>query len=256
MTLAKGGRGNASEMVGDEAFRGNPPLLLIVGSLDAGSRKDVIAYARGLAESQVVAKDACFVDACKVDGKWLYEVHEGGPGRALLPWILQTLAGDPGAKVNVPIAGERVVSVSSVGGELVGIVYPPDGGRHRDAQESSPPLELGPSLAPYFGSAAPLRNAAAALFVVCALLFLGAGAAFYIRGNAMDVSRFAGRFAASKPEARTDVKNLPSLQLHAAAQSLKTSSGYLSYLRFEKGRWTWAQASGGQASVPVPGGGQ
>ncbi len=255
MKLAKEARGGAAE-IGGEAFRGDPPLLLIVGSLDAGSRKDVIAYARGLAESQVVAKDACFVDACKVDGKWLYEVHEGGPGRALLPWIARTLAGELDAKVNVPIAGERVVSVSSVGGELVGIVYPPDAERHEDALEGCQALELGAPLAPYFGSAAPLRNAAAALFVVSSLLFLGAGAAFYHRGNAMDVARFAGRFAAAKPEARTDVKNLPSLQLHLAAQSLKTNSGYLSYLRFEKGRWTWAQASGGQAPVPVSGGGQ
>ena len=101
-----------------EGFDATPPLLLIFGSLDAGSRKDVLAYARGLAESQVVAKDACFVDASRVDGRWLFEVHEGGPGRALVPWIADALSADPASKVLVPLSGERVVSVSNIGGEI------------------------------------------------------------------------------------------------------------------------------------------
>mgnify|MGYP007002706517 CR=1 FL=1 len=73
-------------------------MLLILGSLESDSRKDVIAYARGLAESQVIAKEACFIDAVKRNGRWLYEIHEGGPGRSVAQWVTSMLESNPRSK--------------------------------------------------------------------------------------------------------------------------------------------------------------
>lgn len=232
---------------GAQAFLSDPPMLLIVGSLDAGSRADVLAYARGLAESQVIAKDACFVDAIKLDGRWLYEVHEGGVGRSVVRWVANMLSNNPGSKVNLPLAGERVASIGEVGGELVTIVYPPSEEKYRSALSGSLEMEPGAQLAPFYGSAAPLRNAAAGLFAVSVLLFLISGTALFLRANAMDVERFAGRFAASNQGMRTDLTNLPSVQLDIAAKKIKANSGYLSYLKLEKGRWSSAQSTSGIA---------
>jgi len=236
---------NDSSISDVETFLAHPPLLLIVGSLDAGSRKDVLAYARGLAESQVVAKDACFVDAIKLEGRWLYEVHEGGPGRSLARWISHQLEASPGTKVAIPLAGDRVASVSSVSGDLVTIIYPSDERRSEEASDEVQAMAFGARLSPFFGSASALRNVSAVIFGVSALIFLVAGLTFFVRANAIDIGRIAGRVASSGTGFRTDIAALPSVQLGLAAKDIKTSSGYLSYIKLDKGKWTWAQVSAG-----------
>lgn len=231
---------NASDA---QVYLADQPMLLIAGSLDAGSKADAIAYARGLAESQVIAKDACFVDAIKLNGRWLYEVQEGGAGRSVVRWVATQLAQTPGAKVNLPLVGDRVASISEIGGELVTIVHPPSEEKNKSATKESQAIELGAPLAPFYGSAVPIRNAAVGLFAVSVFLFLISGTALFLRANAIDVERFAGRFATANQGMRTDFANLPSVQLDIAAKKIKSNSGYLSYLKLQNGRWSSAQST-------------
>lgn len=224
-------------------FLADLPMLLIVGSLDAASRSDVLAYARGLADSQVIAKDACYVGATKIDGRWVYEVHEGGTGRSVVEWISKQLTADSRARVNLPLTGDRVASIGSTAGEFVTIIHPPNAERFQTASSGAQAMELGGRVQSLYGSAVAFRNAAVAIFALSSFAFLVSGATLFLRSNAIDVGRYAGKFAASNPGLRTDMANLPSFQLDLAAKNLKASAGYLSYLKFESGKWTWAQAT-------------
>lgn len=234
-----------------EEFLSNMPMLLILGSLESDSRKDVIAYARGLAESQVIAKEACFIDAVKRNGRWLYEIHEGGPGRSVAQWVTSMLESNPRSKVSLPLTGARFASISEVGGELVTVIYPPSEEKHQAAMEEARGIEFGPALAPFYGSGIPLRNAAAGLLALSAFIFLVSGAALFLRGNAIDVGRFAARFSAVNPSMRTDYSNLPSVQLAIAVNNIKVNSGYLSYLKYENGKWHSAQTTA-NTTKPAP----
>lgn len=224
-------------------FLANPPMLLIVGSLDAASRSDVLAYARGLADSQVIAKDVCYVGATQLEGRWIYEVHEGGTGRSVVEWASKQLASDVRARINIPLTGDRVASIGSSGDEIVTIIHPPNPEKFQAATLAAQSMELGAQVQALYGSAIALRNAAVAIFALSAVAFFLSGAMLFFRANAIDVGRFVSKFAASNPSLRTDFTNLPSYQLDLAAKNLRATTGYLAYLKFESGKWTWAQAT-------------
>ena len=227
----------------------NMPMLLILGSLEAEHRKDVLAYARGLVEGQVIAKDACFVDAIKHNGRWIFEVHEGGAGLSLAGWVVQEFAKDPSIRLSMPLTADRTAVISQVDQELVTIIYPPNEDKHREALQQALAITPGKLLAPYYGSAASLRTAAASIFGVSALAFLLSGSLWFVRANAIDVERFAAKFSSANSSLRTTTENLPSFQLSKATKSLNSQGGYLSYLKLEKGKWSWATATAAAADL-------
>lgn len=236
-------RGRVAEPA--NVFMGDLPMLLIIGSMATATRRDVLAYARGLAESQVIAKDACYVDAMKIDGRWIFEVHEGGGGCRIAPWVAQQIAGSSDGSASIPLLDGRVAVVSELGGEVTTIIYPPDEARFTEAAANARRLGLraGSALRPFLGSARAFRNAAISLFGVSVLVLMFAGSMYFVRSNAVDVARFAGVFAKKYPEMRTPISDIPSVQLDIAAKNIKYASGYLSYLKYKDGRWTSAQAA-------------
>lgn len=228
-----------------EVFLDNLPMLVILGSMDASSRSDVIAYARGIAESQVIAKEACFLDANKQDGRFIFEIHEGGAGFSIATWVAKIISDTPDARINVPLTGGRVANVSQSGGDVVTIIHPPDEDRHAKAVAEISSFFYGRPLAPFYESAESVKNAAAFVFCVSAVVFTISGASLFINSNAISVEKFTDRFAVTNIATRTDVKNLPAKQLDLAMENLKSNSGYLSYLKLENKRWTWAQSTSG-----------
>lgn len=225
-------------------------MLVIVGSLDAGSRADVLAYARGLAESQVIAKDACFIDVLKTDGRWIFEIQEGGAGRSIARWINDTLVKEPDDRINIPLTSDRVATVSCLAGDLVTIVHPPSGERHASAMEFMDGIELGPKLTPFYGTGSLVKKSASTIFCISALFFVASAIALYFHSNAVDIGRFADRFSAANPSTRTTIENLPSTQLGLALKKIKSNSGYLTYLKLDKGVWSWAQTTASGAPAP------
>src|SRR3989344_1666089 len=144
-----------------------------------------------------------------------------------------------------PAGHWRAGSAISLSGDLVTIIYPSDERRSEEASDEVQAMAFGARLSPFFGSASALRNVSAVIFGVSALIFLVAGLTFFVRANAIDIGRIAGRVASSGTGFRTDIAALPSVQLGLAAKDIKTSSGYLSYIKLDKGKWTWAQVSAG-----------
>lgn len=153
-------------------------MLLVVGAMDAESHADVLAYARGLAESQVIAKDACFIDVVSHNGRKIFEVQEGGLGRSITAWALQLLETEPGARVDVPLTEFRVASIRQTGTDLITVIHPPDEIRHAKAAEGIGSLFLGKPLAPFYGTARAIRSAMTALLVTSAVVFSVAGGVF------------------------------------------------------------------------------
>lgn len=236
-----------------ELLVAHQPLMLIVGSMEADSRSDVLAYARGIAESQVIAKEACFVDAFKDAGRWIFEIHEGGPGKSIGKWVVDALSANPGSRVSLPLSANRVATVNETSGEIVTIIHPPSEEKHARAADAVASLQLGKDLKPLLGTAEEWKITSMALLGLSTLLFVMGGAALFLKAHAVDIERFSARFASANPSSRTDIKNLPIVQLDNAVKGFSATAGYLSFLKLEKGRWTWAQATAA-ATAPTQGG--
>jgi hypothetical protein len=104
-----------------------PPMLVIIGSLSGASRKDAMAYAKGLAEGQCIALDEVRVGLWKdkIKGRWVYEVHEGGEGLSYLEPLIKArrLHNMP---YRITLTDGRSADISEFQDEIVTVIYPPN----------------------------------------------------------------------------------------------------------------------------------
>lgn len=100
------------------------PTLLIVGSMRDCSAKDAMAFARGLAEKHVIAPELGMVRVVedRPNGRFVYEIHEGGPGHSIIDGVLAALRDK--RPVNISLVNQAYVAVEEEGGELFSLVYP------------------------------------------------------------------------------------------------------------------------------------
>lgn len=73
----------------DKPSESSKALSLQLGYFAEVSEKDVRVYANALAESNHVSKDLTYIGITPFLNGYAYEVHEGGPGIALLPDIIK-----------------------------------------------------------------------------------------------------------------------------------------------------------------------
>lgn len=231
-----------------EAFE--RPMLVQIATLEASKRAEAMAYARGLAEAIVEAKDACFLHVEDLGGeRWLCEIHEGGAGRSIAGWVRSEL--DQHEKVMVPLAAGRTAIVTSHDGHVVTLLVP-EGGEVAEGASATPVGDAKVTMQHFYGPARVQRGIALTAFCVSGVVLCFAGVLSVLRSNAIDPARLFDRYATSTEIRRTDIKNLPSIQLAQAAKGLDPHAGYLTYLRFKEGKWTWAQASAESASQALP----
>lgn len=232
-----------------QLFAAEAPIVCLVGSLIATKKADALAYARGQVESLLIAKDVSRLNVLKgTDGRWYYEIHEGGLGRSVLPWVIKSMEINPKAKIELPLAGCRTAIITQYDDEIVTVIAPPDEKRYEAAIQGVADFQLGEMLPEFYGTAVLQRNAAVAVFCVSLVFLLVSGILAFIKGNVIDPEGFTSAFAAANPSKRTETGQLPSFQLDLAVKNITMKSGYLSYLKLENGRWTWAQAT---AESPV-----
>ena len=232
-----------------ELLLDDPPLTLILGTVPVSSKKDVIAYARGIAESQLIAKESSYIDAIKVDGRWIYEIHEGGAAYSLARWVVSQLGFHDEESIAVPLAGSRVAHISVVDGEIATIIYPPDENR---CQETILNL-LGHSelkehklhkLHPFYGNGKEYVKAGAALLGMSLVVLAASASIYWKNASEFSAQKIALQMASSGKPFVTKSTNIPLHQLKKAIHSIKKEDGFLAYLKFENGRWTFAEKSG------------
>lgn len=233
---------------GIESFLENLPITITLGTVAAASRKDVLAYARGIADTQLIAKEAAFIDAFAANGQWVYEIHEGGAGIALGPWIMDQLDHTrKGSDISLPLTGYRTAQISTFEGEIATIIFPPDEDRFDEAFRGIERKATGhpcKSLKPYLDDGSRTKKIGQYTALFSALLFLLSVGAFFIHMNFADTSSLLAQKTINQEGFITPVQNLPSHQMDKATNSITASNGYLSYLKLENGKWVHAQATG------------
>jgi len=104
---------------------------VLIGYLEGVGRRDAEAYARSFASRALAPAERCFYAVERLWSGYLYEVHEGGPGRSFLPDLVREVDANIGCLVLIP-SGRRVFEMSIRNGRPVGSLLPE--ARSREAQ--------------------------------------------------------------------------------------------------------------------------
>lgn len=101
------------------------PTALLFGSIAGCSAKDADAYARGLAESTLTSPAMAFIRVFfdKPNNRYVYEVHEGGPGLSIVEKVLEALAA--GQAVRIALTNGAQVAIEEAHGEIYSLIFPP-----------------------------------------------------------------------------------------------------------------------------------
>lgn len=96
---------------------------VLFGFLEGVDRRDAEAYARGFARRSLKTAERCWYSTEPLWSGFLYEVHEGGPGRSFLPDLAREIDANPGGVALVP-SGRRVFELTVRNGRPVGALLP------------------------------------------------------------------------------------------------------------------------------------
>lgn len=96
---------------------------VMYGFLEGVERRDALAYARSFARRTVGSSERCWYAVEPLWTGFLYEIHEGGPGRSFLPDLVTELDANPGGIALVP-SGRRVFELTVRNGRPVGGLLP------------------------------------------------------------------------------------------------------------------------------------
>ncbi|MCG5242921.1 hypothetical protein ACIU1J_24165 [Azospirillum doebereinerae] len=105
--------------MGDSGLAAN----VLYGFLEGVERRDALAYARSFARRTLKTSERCWYAVEPLWTGYLYEVHEGGPGRSFLPDLVTELDANPGGIALVP-SGRRVFELTVRNGRPVGGLLP------------------------------------------------------------------------------------------------------------------------------------
>lgn len=73
----------------ESSHRGSVPVKILIGYLPDVLERDAMEYAMGVAERNCEQSSITYFDVFKYDGGFVYEIHEGGRGKAYIPEILK-----------------------------------------------------------------------------------------------------------------------------------------------------------------------
>lgn len=115
------------------------PIFLMVGSLSGCTHKDAESYARGLAETYVVSPQLgrIYVYDDKEKGRFVYEIHEGGPEYSIVEKVIAELS--EGKKVRIRLTNGATAVIEEANNEVFSLVYPAEA----DGKAKLPGLEFG-----------------------------------------------------------------------------------------------------------------
>ena len=196
---------------------GGRPLFFTAGSLPASRRRDAVEYVRGLIGRFCVAPEIAGYFLLREGDRFLYEIQEGGPGRAWLPEIVRALSRTD-APVRVRV-GDRVAEIArGPDGELAARLLPEGEGEPTLAPKGSG------RLIPYE------RQDGRRLVAAVSYLIAGLAAAGVAAGVLTTATRAASEAALAHP---VPADHLPLTRLPERLGPRE----YIAAIRFEGGRW-------------------
>ncbi len=202
---------------------------IVIDFLEGTTEKNhAVAFARGFIDNHFDAPEVAGWYVCPYEGGFVYEVHEGGAGRAFTPAALDILRNDPEVTVVVPMARRYLLVKRTPSGSYASILLP-EGMDPSD--ENTIEVEPGPPLKRYKTSGMVVFQAGLAAFATGFAMLL-VTTLVYSSGVLM---RHLPIFAERSPD------NLPITQWNRINQQASVTR-YIKSLRFENGRWTVEQA--------------
>lgn len=221
------------------------PVRLIIGYLPGVSEKDALAYAQGFIMRHIGEADAAAYGAQRYGDGALYEIHVGGPRRALLPAIAKRVSAGETVYLR---SSKRWIRIGQEGDAVEPLMLPEDA--EVDAETE---LKPGRRLKPALGDAKHWIIAGSALFTIGVVVLLlgvvinqGVRYAYTVGFDSNPgVARLlqaAGLADASSPSSLgyRDYEELPVSQWNkmvAESSRAQRQGGYVDALRYEKGKW-------------------
>lgn len=99
------------------------PNKIAIGWIEQSqNRRDAVYTARGHIDARFTAKDASWYAIAPFMGGWLWEVHEGGPGKSHLNAIMSELTENTGGSYWIPVGTKKVLQVSMRDGKPFAII--------------------------------------------------------------------------------------------------------------------------------------
>lgn len=154
-----------------EELQGLLPMNAMMGWTEGvESRNDAIELAKGFISRRYTAVEASWYAVAPFMGGYLWEVHEGGPGKGYIGAAIEALSQNPGSKFWFP-SSDRAFQVMMRDGKPFGILL--------SKSESLPVINSGqPPLAMVTKMQPAVRKGTTAL--VTGATMLGAGAVFLV----------------------------------------------------------------------------
>lgn len=219
-------------------------IRVLMGYLPEVSEKDAKAYALGIAEKHNESSQISFYGVFPYERGFVYEVHEGGLGKAYAPTILkyfednaESHTADTPLFAVVPASTRKLYVEKSERG--IHCLLLPEG----DLRAPSDWLTTGILLK----AAVPSRKG---------VLFTGAGV--FVAGTLAFLGAMATQYQPYLPPPKAGVEkvifdNFPMAQWNSLTEA--QASGYVSALKFTKGKWEIKTKIPETLPPPIPEGG-
>lgn len=226
------------------------PIVLMMGSLTDCSAKEAHAYARGLAETYITAPELAYIRVFEdtVNGRFIYELHEGGPAVSVIEPVLEHLSA--GQKVRIKLTNGAQVVIEQAHGEVFSLVYPAASEAlpatkypGLESEDSDGILqrveELGGTVAlkELYPQDKKLTHLGGIILGVGISVFMLVGGAYTI--NQTGILDGDTLLRQTKAGILTDTVDNPAWQLDKARNAAETSGKALTALKKGPDGWTW-----------------
>jgi hypothetical protein len=220
------------------------PIRVLLGYFPEISKKDALEYAQGVAEKHFEQPGMVHYGAFEYDTGFIYEVHEGGEGKAFTPAILKYFKSQGPFKT-----GEHLSAVIKTATRLVEVQRLRDGIATILLPESTPRQPTA-----WLKGTRPLTSAMnrrTAFFGLSALVFATGVVAMLATGLLFRIQPFDLNVAPTKLTITT--QDLPRTQWQRLSRI--TPGSYVKALRYRNGKWESPElgADAVVAPMPVPG---
>lgn len=225
------------------------PFLIIVGSLSDCAYRDALDYARGVAQQHILAAEYAWVRVLpQVDRKrFVYEIHDGGEGFSVLPYVLGELEKAETKSVRLRLANGAMASIEETedASSLFTLIFADALEIEQQGSARGEPLRI--EDVPYAhrnASTTQMRELFPQNYRLASLggAALSIGLGLFILSGALwlaDSAHLLGeqKFVNTTPAAPSAVRNNPTLQL-AKAKAGSSPGSYIAKLSFLGGRWS------------------
>lgn len=204
----------------------NLPIAIFMGYLNGANKSDVIDYAKGIAERNCTDLSIVKFKTFEYETGFVYEIHEGGEGKAYFPWINQKIDMDGIPEIRIRTAKKNIM-VKKFQDRGITCVQLPTGS---EFQETPGPVGT-EKMEAYYTTKREFFLFSLLTFFFAFLVLI---TAVILRPQLQaEVVPLAVDYAKE-----TATKNLPLMELeNIRSRIVMNDQQYLEYIRFKNGKW-------------------